>query len=438
MKQSDSDQLVSTTKKIDHIFVTFQGKEYRLYKPRIGSNYMLRVQRHGKDIPRTTGTPIADFARKQALTLLKAMFSDTWEEQADVLRHKAKAQSTVGDLVDLYELQAPTELGIAKASAKRNAGQLLRIIELARPLSTVRNLRLEEITDDLARDYIAAARKNGRGDSSIRSSINQARSLFTPRLMHLYKKTLSLPNFRNRDISSQGSYANNRARTPALGFSISSLNLKTSIEEFVPIPAEIVAKMEKEAHGPLRECQPSAYRAYLLMSRLGLRNSEVVAVRRGWFETHNGTRLLVLKDRPQEAFKLKNSLSGAIGVSDALWGQLTEGLSEEWDYLIEERTVTDRFDAAYRTLNNFIRQFLPDRKKGAYELRKWAGSIVATRSGIYAAQQFLRHRSVKTTESYYATYLKTIHGISADELSSIYASKEAVVDPTAPGAAETK
>jgi len=52
--------------------------------------------------------------------------------------------------------------------------------------------------------------------------------------------------------------------------------------------------------------------------------------------------------------------------------------------------------------------------------------------GFVEAQQFLRHRSVKTTESYYATYLKTIHGISADDLSSIYASKEAVVDPTAP------
>ena len=423
--------MIQTNKQTDSIFVTFQGKQYRLYKPRIGSNFMLRVQRHGKDIPRTTGTPIADIARKQALTLLKAMFSDTWEEQGDVLRHKAKAQSTVGDLVDLYELQAPTELGIAKASAKRNAGQLLRIIELARPQSTGRNLRIEEITDDLARDYIAAARKTGRSDSSIRSSINQARSLFTPRLMYLYKKTLSLPNSRSRDIAGQHSYKS-RSRAPELGFSISSLNLKTSIEEFVPIPAEIVAKMETEAHGPLRECQPSAYRAYLLMSRLGLRNSEVVAVRKGWFETHNGTRLLVLKDRPQEAFKLKNSLSGAIGVSDALWGQLTEGLPEQWDYLIDERTMTDRFDAAYRTLNNFIRQFLPDRKKGAYELRKWAGSIVATRSGIYAAQQFLRHRSVKTTESYYATYLKTIHGISADDLSSIYASKEAVVDPTAP------
>ena len=415
MKQSDSDQLVSASPKSpgkDSIFVTFQGKPYRLYKVRQGSNYMLRVQRHGKDLPRTTGTPIADVARKQALTLLKAMFSDTWEAQSDVLRHKAKAQSSVGDLLDLYELQAPTELGIAKVSAKRNAGQLLRIIELAKPDANARKLRIEEITDDLARTYIAAARKNGRGDSSIRSSVNQARSLFTPKLKHLYEKHLTVPK--------------------KIGFAISSLNLKTSIEEFVPIPAEIVAKMETEAHGPLRECQPSAYRAYLLMSRLGLRNSEVVAVRKGWFETHNGTRLLVLKDRPQEAFKLKNSLSGAIGVSDALWGQLTEGLPEQWDYLIDERTMTDRFDAAYRTLNNFIRQFLPDRKKGAYELRKWAGSIVATRSGIYAAQQFLRHRSVKTTESYYATYLKTIHGISADDLSSIYASKEAVVDPTAP------
>jgi len=331
------------------------------------------------------------------------MFSDTWEEQIDGLRHKAKPQSTLGDLLDLYETLAPAEIGIAQG-AKRNAGQLLRIVETVKTGTDARSLRVEEINDDLARSYIALARKQSRSDTSIRSSINQARSLFTPKLRHLYDKKLHLPKI--------------------LGFSLSSLHLKTSTEEFVPFPEVSVQQMEQAAHGPLRECQPSAYRAYLLTSRLGLRNSEVIAVRRHWFETHNGQRLLVLKDRPSEDFKLKNSLSGAIGVSDELWSQLTEGLEEKFDYLIDETTATGRFDAAYRTLNRFIRQYLPDRQKGAYELSKWAGSIVATRSGIYAAQQFLRHRSVKVTESYYATYLLTIHGISAADLSSIYRGTE--------------
>jgi hypothetical protein len=398
----------------DDIYVTFQGKEYRLYKQRKGGNYMLRVQRKGKDIPRTTGTPIAEIARKQAKTLLTAMFSETWEDQIDGLRHKAKPQSTVGDLIDLYEKSAADELGISEKTVSRNASQLLRMIAAARPGTDPRSLRLEEVNEDLARAYIASQKKatadrEKRGEASIRSSINQARSLFTPKLKHLYSKSLRLPK--------------------KLGFELAELNLKTATNEFVPIPEPVVAAMESEAREILRVESPSAWRGYLGMSRLGMRNNEVVAVRSHWFEVHNGTRLLVLKDRPEENFKLKNNLPGAIGVSEDLWNELTEGLPEGWDYLINERTATERQDAIYRTLTAFVRKHLPDRQKAAYELRKWAGSMVATEhKNIYPAQQLLRHKSVKVTESYYATYLKTIHGVSAASFSSIYRGTEAKVE----------
>ena len=404
---SDASENPQRSGRSDDLWVEYHGKQYRLYKQRKGGNYMLRVQRKGKDIPRTTGTPIADIARKQAKTLLKAMFSETWEEQLDTLRHRAKAQSTVGELVDLYEATATAWLGISKSTVSRNASQLLRMIEAAKPGVDARGLRLEEVTTDLARLYIASQKKT-RADASIRSSINQARSLFSPKLKHLYSKTLRLPK--------------------TFGFSLRELNLKTSTNEFVPIPEPIVQAMEKEAREILRLEEPSAWRGYLGMSRLGMRNNEVVAVRSHWFEVHNGTRLLVLKDRPEEGFKLKNSLPGAIGVSEELWTQLTEGLAEGWDYLINEKTATDRHDAIYRTLTAFVRKHLPDRQKAAYELRKWSGSIVATRSGIYSAQQFLRHKSVKITETYYATYLKTIHAVSSADLSSIYRGTEAKVE----------
>lgn len=392
---------ISTDKqqKSDQLVVTFQGRRYRLYKNRAGESYSIRIQRHGKDIARSLGTPLADIARKQAIIFLKAAFSDTWEDQSDKLRQRSASMSTLGELLDLYKRGAPTEIGIKSSSAKRNAGQLLQIVAQARPGDPAK-IPLDQIDEQLARDYIKEARAAGRSEASIRSSINQARSLFAPKLLHFYREKLQLPRI--------------------LGFPLKELNLSGGSSGFVPIPEETIHRMEKAALDELRPVHPSAWRAYLLMARLGLRNSEVEAVRKHWFQDHQGGKVLVLRDRPQEQFKLKNSLEGTLGISQELWEQLTEGLLEDWDYILEERTPTGRHDTVYRDLNNFVRNYLPDRKKGAYELRKWAGSIVATRSGIYAAQQFLRHKSVKVTESYYATYLRAVQGVSGADLASLY------------------
>jgi len=72
--------------------------------------------------------------------------------------------------------------------------------------------------------------------------------------------------------------------------------------------------------------------------------------------------------------------------------------------LVQARTLTERRIICQRASNRFVSQFLPDRPKCAYELRKWAGSLVWSTQGAEAAQHFLGHRSMSTTERYYARF----------------------------------
>ena len=47
-------------------------------------------------------------------------------------------------------------------------------------------------------------------------------------------------------------------------------------------------------------------------------------------------------------------------------------------------------------------------RRAIHELRKEAGSIVATQSGIHAASRFLRHADIQTTAAHYADHKERI------------------------------
>jgi len=58
-----------------------------------------------------------------------------------------------------------------------------------------------------------------------------------------------------------------------------------------------------------------------------------------------------------------------------------------------------------RKINGFVRPFVPERTKGAYELRKQFGAEVAQRDGIEVASRVLRHVDIKTTWKHYHALL---------------------------------
>ena len=52
-----------------------------------------------------------------------------------------------------------------------------------------------------------------------------------------------------------------------------------------------------------------------------------------------------------------------------------------------------------------MRRHLPDRQKGAYELRKQWGSEMALRYGIERAARLLRHQGIQTAWKHYIDML---------------------------------
>jgi integrase len=69
-------------------------------------------------------------------------------------------------------------------------------------------------------------------------------------------------------------------------------------------------------------------------------------------------------------------------------------------------TKTEAFDLTHYGINEFVRQFIPDGEKGAYNLRKEYGAQIAGRDGIDVASRLLRHRDIQTTFNHYHNLIK--------------------------------
>jgi integrase len=86
------------------------------------------------------------------------------------------------------------------------------------------------------------------------------------------------------------------------------------------------------------------------------------------------------------------------------------------DYIVPGRTATERKDAVDRRHSAWVGQWIKDRSKTSYELRRYAGSLVynATRD-ILKVRDFLRHASVETTQQWYAYLLDDIPSIGMND-----------------------
>jgi integrase len=96
-------------------------------------------------------------------------------------------------------------------------------------------------------------------------------------------------------------------------------------------------------------------------------------------------------------------------------------IAGEGTHLIPARNPTERATITARAINRFVTTFLPGRKKKAYALRKWAGSLVWSTQGAEAAQAFLGHRSLDTTQRYYARFLRPVRAVSDADRAAILA-----------------
>jgi integrase len=86
------------------------------------------------------------------------------------------------------------------------------------------------------------------------------------------------------------------------------------------------------------------------------------------------------------------------------------------DYIVPGITETDRKEAVDRRHSAWVGQWIKDRSKTSYELRRYAGSLIynATRD-ILKVRDFLRHASVETTQQWYAYLLEDVPWIGMND-----------------------
>lgn len=175
---------------------------------------------------------------------------------------------------------------------------------------------------------------------------------------------------------------------------------------------------EKKLIAALAALKPTNPRLYLFlrcMLILGCRNQEAAEIRREWIEgrTKDCTAWLAIGRRAY--FKPKTQ-DRRVPIPPRLLVELDTLLPAPakpgpLDHLVTPGlTVSTREDLMYRDSCDFVAAVLPGRT--AYDLRKYAGSLMATQHGMLAARDFLGHASITTTESYYAANLEPLKPVA--------------------------
>jgi integrase len=163
------------------------------------------------------------------------------------------------------------------------------------------------------------------------------------------------------------------------------------------------------ARDALADRDPEPFKILLLALCAGLRRSEIDRLLWRQVDLDAGE----IRIEVTEAGGLKTADSaGTVAIDSTLCGILRGFKARaRSQYVIEERdTLTRprawgqqyRCDATFDRLMGWLRANGVDVRTPLHTLRKEAGSLIATRKGIFAASRFLRHSDIKVTASYYA------------------------------------
>lgn len=374
-----------------------RGRKRRIFRREQQGNFYCRRQVGGKDIWKSLDTPIQKIAIANAKAWLDAVqqaAADKKWERLDPVRSRSPWAS-IGDILERYETRAAGAAQISPHTVSSNANCLRQLLRISIGASDPDSLRADILTESTARKFLENARAADRSESGIRSAMVQARSIFSPSLLYIYEG-LRIPDLE--------------------GFRV-AIKFDTGEDTgFEPIPQEIIEVMESAAVS-LRQADPATWLVYMIMSRLGARNVELERATLDWLrQDDQGAWHLAIPET-------KGGLARFLALPDDLPHSIIRSIAstqENGKHIIPARTITERRIICQRTINRFVSQFLPDRPKCAYELRKWAGSIVWSTQGAEAAQHFLGHRSMSTTERYYARFLRPVRAVSAADRASIY------------------
>lgn len=321
-------------------------------------------------------------------------------KELDALRGRrrtdADAAATVGEAINLYlshareildktrDRNAHALLNVCRRAFRTDTAGARKVALSALDAAAVRRFQSSMRADKAPGDFAAQA----RAATSANSLLTQARSVFAQPAV-----------FRDD---------NGRARLtlPDLSAFLKADKLKGETDTaFRPLTEDEGAKL-LAALDALRASNPRLHLAALLMFRCGLRNEEAANVQPEWIERRRDGAAWC-RIRRYAHFEPKGTLRDVPIPPEVLReiDALTPTTEAPADLYLTTpgMTARQRLDFVHRALPRWFATVLPTRSP--YDLRKHAGSMVALAQGMHAAQKFLGHASITTTEKHYAGLL---------------------------------
>jgi hypothetical protein len=147
---------------------------------------------------------------------------------------------------------------------------------------------------------------------------------------------------------------------------------------------------------------------YALMRWCGLRNSEVASLRWEWLKRGQRSFFWSFERRvlPDGSWYFPKGTARDVPVRWRILGQLRRALQSREGYVIPRSSMTDAVTLTERSINGFVRKFVPERTKGAYELRKQFGAEYCQKYGLPATAVVMGHGDFKTTWNHYHDLLE--------------------------------
>jgi hypothetical protein len=347
-----------------------------------GGVYHVWFSLRGRKTSRSTGKSNLRAAEARGREIIDAAREQRW----DALE-KTKARRSdisIAAILDIY-LGVKGTPGIhtcRRFVAVANAACLRRVCTLGAGKQPERCSLTDldrEAVSKFHKEIVSRGRTPERGETSARTTLRKARGVFAVNLLPHYPPSVktALAGFVEAGRAIRGGSASHPG--------------------FVPFPPRTLREIYRDAI-TIRKRYPAAWRFFLLMVRCGLSNSEAYAARGTWLRS--GAIHIPPSDcdwRP----KTKNRIRSIPIRPDRYRRWLSEFEGKE------TRICVNGLYIQRAVLSPMLRKHIPNRQKALYELRKHAGSLVATRDGIYAAARFLGDR-VETAERFYATLLKPL------------------------------
>lgn len=370
--------------------------------------YYFRFQYRGIRYTRCLETNDAIEAQKRArakYSEIVAAISAGAYKRLDATRLRSVESATLEQLYSEYKA-GPAEAG--SEARKENINALKRIAGGAQ--------FVRELTPALIRAWFTAitvkvtAEPDQECAASIKRSANstwaKARSLFTPKCLAWY---------RDRELiaSDAGVAAFRDAGELALFTRIPKQNYNPPPENIITATLEA---WEKLADRDL----------FLTIGHelaFGVRAQEMAQARWSWHMIRNDYPVI-------DGRAVVKSGSGIIQVRalDPYWTIMKRvAVANDWwpkespDALIIQGTETYRTDDLFRAVSAWMRALGWETQKTNHALRAYAASQIAMRYGIYDAQVWLRHSSVKVTEQNYSHFVQKFKPADLDTVPAKWA-----------------